>query len=192
MTEKHKYFFWGSMICMLFFSLPQLNAQCVFINIAGPKCTTDGNIEGTFSRNPYKLEWLYNGKPIQTATAKWTSVSVTPVGGNIGAGSQKKITGTGGLAIDPSGSIVVSDTMNQRVVAFSKNNPDGITMAAGNGSGSGANQFNRPAGIFVDAFGNLFLKFPTGHLTCVQLARKFIRRNRWASANSVCDLKSTD
>ncbi|HJV19749.1 MAG TPA: T9SS type A sorting domain-containing protein [Sediminibacterium sp.] len=163
MTEKNKYRLLGSIFWVLFLVAQQLNAQCVFVSLTGPKCTTDGNLIGTFSRNPYKLEWLYNGKVIQTATAKWTSVSVTPVGGNISTGSQKKITGTGGIAIDPSGAVVVSDTLNQRIVSFSKNNPDGINMAAGNGTGSGSNQLNKPAGIFIDAFGNLFIADQLNH-----------------------------
>ncbi|MFZ2783896.1 MAG: T9SS type A sorting domain-containing protein [Sediminibacterium sp.] len=163
MTEKNKYRLSGSILWVLFLAVQQLNAQCVFVSLTGPKCTTDGNIAGTFSRNPYKLEWLYNGNVIQTATARWTTVPVTPVGGNISTGSQKKITGTGGIAIDPSGAIVVPDTLNQRIAAFSRNSPDGTTMAAGNGTGSGSNQLNKPAGIFIDAFGNLFIADQLNH-----------------------------
>src|SRR5438132_1083687 len=34
---------------------------------------------------------------------------------------------------------------------------DGITVAGGNGQGSAANQLTHPAGVFVDASGNIFI-----------------------------------
>jgi sugar lactone lactonase YvrE len=151
-------------ILVLSFALNQLNAQCVFVSISGPKCTSDGNIIGNFSRNPFQIEWNYEGNVVRTNTAIWTTLATTPVSGNItGSTTQKRVNGTGGIAIDANGTILIADTLNNRVSGFSKTSIDGTVIAGGNGAGSGANQLNKPAGIFLDVFGNLFITDQNNH-----------------------------
>ncbi|MDP1843672.1 MAG: T9SS type A sorting domain-containing protein [Sediminibacterium sp.] len=148
-----------SSLWVLILLAQQATGQCVFVNLSGPKCTSDGFISGTFSRNPYQIDWQLNGTSINKTTVTWTTLAVTPVSGKVnGSTIQNKLAGfAGGIAVDNDGSILVSDTLNNRIVSFNKNNPDGITVAGGNGKGFAANQLNKPAGIFLDSFGNLFV-----------------------------------
>ncbi|MFX5793520.1 hypothetical protein ABTD98_20845, partial [Acinetobacter baumannii] len=79
------------------------------------------------------------------------------VNGTVSNSSTNKISGSAGVWVDNSGDMYVSDTVNGRIVAFSRSFPDGRTVAGGNGNGNGNNQLNKPAGICMDAFGNLFV-----------------------------------
>ncbi len=150
---------WGipSIFLLLLLINQQSAAQCVFVSITAPKCAGDGIVQGVFSRTPFQIDWRVNDSIIQSSTVTWTTLAVTPISGSITASSQQKITGTQGLAIDNNGAILISDTIRSRVVAFDKNNPDGLRIVGGNGTGSASNQINKPAGIFIDAFGNLFV-----------------------------------
>ncbi len=159
MPIKNKYRFLISSLWVLLLLVQQAMGQCVFVNLSGPKCTSDGYLSGTFSRSPYQIDWQLNGTSVNKSTVTWTSLAVTPVTGFVnGSTTQTRLAGVaGGIAVDNDGSILVSDTINNRIIAFNKNNPDGVTVAGGNGTGQAANQLNKPAGIFLDAFGNLFV-----------------------------------
>ena len=64
------------------------------------------------------------------------------------------------IFVDRAGSLYVSDNNNHRVQKFpagSTNGTNAVTIAGGNGSGSGANQLNGPQGLFVDNSGNVFI-----------------------------------
>lgn len=145
----------GLLTLMLFLASELIIAQCVFVSIAGPKCAGEGAISGTFSRSPYQIEWLLNDSVLQKTKATLSTVSTTVISGTVAG--RPKVSGTHGIAVDNSGNIYVSDTVNNRVVAFGRNTPDGITVAGGNGGGNLPNQLNKPAGLFIDGFGNLFV-----------------------------------
>ena len=130
-------------------------AQCVFVSVNGPKCAGEGTILANFSRSPYQVEWILNDSVVQKSKATLNGSSTTVVSGS--AGNRARVSGTHGIAIDNNGNIYISDTLNNRVVAYSKNSPDGITIAGGNGGGNMPNQLNKPAGLFIDGFGNLFV-----------------------------------
>ena len=54
----------------------------------------------------------------------------------------------------------MADLVNQRIQKFPPNSTmdtPGITVAGGNGKGSGAHQLNNPNGVFVDAEGAIFI-----------------------------------
>jgi sugar lactone lactonase YvrE len=162
--KKNIFRFLCCTILVLSFVFQQLNAQCVFVSISGPKCTSDGNIIGSFSRNPFQIEWNYEGNVMKTNTAIWTTLATTPITGNItGSPTLKRVNGTGGIAIDANGAIFISDTLSNRISSFSRTNIDGVSVAGGNGPGSGSNQLNKPAGIFIDGFGNLFVTDQNNH-----------------------------
>lgn len=155
MSKTSIYCVKGFLAMLLIFATQLLTAQCVFVSISGPKCAGEGTITGTFSRSPYQIEWILNDSVIQKTKASLSTVATPVVSGNIAG--KPKISGTHGIAIDNSGNIYVSDTINNRVVAFNKNTPDGVTVAGGNGGGNMPNQLNKPAGLFIDGFGNLFV-----------------------------------
>lgn len=134
-----------------------VTAQCIFVSVTGPRCATDGNVTGTFSRSPFVVEWRYNNTVVQKNTASWGNFATPVVNGTVSNSSTNKISGSAGVWVDNSGDIYVSDTVNGRIVAFSRSFPDGRTVAGGNGNGNGNNQLNKPAGICMDAFGNLFV-----------------------------------
>ncbi len=162
--SKNIFRFLCSILLVLSFAFKQLNAQCVFVSISGPKCTSDGNIIGSFSRNPFQIEWNYEGVVAKTNTAIWTTLANSPIIGNkTGSATLKRVNGTGGIAVDANGTIFLSDTLNNQISGFNKTNIDGIAIAGGNGQGSGANQLNKPAGIFIDNFGNLFITDQNNH-----------------------------
>lgn len=143
------------LLLFLTIGIQQLSAQCVFVNIKGPKCAGENNISATFSRNPYQIEWVHNNVVVQKSKVVLKTVGSSIVSGNLA--TQPKITGTHGIAVDNNGNIYVSDTINNRVVAFSNNNPNGVVVAGGNGNGNLPSQLNKPAGLFIDNLGNLFV-----------------------------------
>lgn len=155
MTKKRTYRFLGLSLLLLLSQM--VVAQCIFVSVTGPKCATDGNVVGTFSRSPFMVEWRYNNTVVQKSTATWGNFATPVVNGTYSNTSTNKISGSAGIWVDNSGEIYVSDTINARIVAFSRSFPDGRTIAGGNGNGNGNNQLSRPAGICMDAFGNLFV-----------------------------------
>lgn len=58
-------------------------------------------------------------------------------------GTRARVSSTHGIALDNNGNIYISDTINNRIVAYSRNSPDGVTIAGGNGSGNMFNQLNK-------------------------------------------------
>ena len=145
-------------LLVLIIAQEQLAAQCISVTVTGPKCATDGSIIGNFGRRPFIIEWAINSKVVKKSTSIWTTLATSSISGNItGSSNQKRIRGTGGLGIDVNGSILVVDTLNNRVSGFNRSNVDGVRVAGGNGTGIGLNQLNKPSGIFVDGFGNLFI-----------------------------------
>jgi tripartite motif-containing protein 71 len=58
------------------------------------------------------------------------------------------------VAVDANGYVYVSDTSNDRIVKLS---PQGKPFQYWGSIGSGPGQFNSPAGLTVDAKGNLFV-----------------------------------
>jgi len=106
-------------------------------------------------------EWLPNNKPATT------SVTITTIAGN---GTQGNVDGTGigasfynptGLAADTSGNVYVADFRNN---AIRKISPAGVvttfagSIAPGSNNGTGAYaSFFQPAGIAIDASGNLYV-----------------------------------
>ena len=132
-------------------------AQCISATIKGPKCAGDSNITGTFSSNPFQIEWVKNGTVVASSASAWSGAPESSVSGKPVGTSKYRIAGYGGLAIDLAGSVYIPDSSLNRIAAFNKNYPDGISVAAGNGLGNGSNQLNRPTGIFIDQFGNLFI-----------------------------------
>ncbi len=107
-----------------------------------------------------------------------SSTSGTVVAGGNGSGADpNQLDNPGGVFVDASGNLFVSDNANHRIQKFVYDTPsdtyatDGVTVAGGNGVGSGTAQLDNPGGVFVDADGNLFVadkdnhriqKFPAG------------------------------
>lgn len=155
MSKTCKYCVKGFFSLLLLLATNWLAAQCVFVSISGPKCAGEGTILGNFSRSPYQIEWILNDSVVQKTKATLSNASTTVVSGSVG--TRARVSGTHGIALDNNGNIYISDTINNRIVAYSRNSPDGVTIAGGNGGGNMPNQLNKPAGLFIDGFGNLFV-----------------------------------
>ncbi|MEO0066411.1 MAG: hypothetical protein RI983_1737 [Bacteroidota bacterium] len=83
-------------------------AQCVFVSVNGPKCAGEGTILANFSRSPYQVEWILNDSVVQKSKATLSGSSTTVV------------SGTHGIAIENNGNIYISDTLNNRIVVYTK------------------------------------------------------------------------
>ena len=77
----------------------------------------------------------------------------------------------GGLAVDTSGNLYVSDQSNSRIAKWAKNAITGTTVGGSGTAGSALNQVSNPSQIAVDASGNVYvadtgnnrvLEFPAG------------------------------
>ncbi len=90
-----------------------------------------------------------------------TGTAGTTVAGGNGAGSgATQLDNPADVYVDGSGAIYVADKRNHRIQKFPPNSTGstaGTTVAGGTGSGSGANQLNRPNGVFVDGSGAIYV-----------------------------------
>ena len=121
------------------------------------------------------LEFTYN---TGTGTYAATGTAVAGVGGT-GTGASQ-LAGVGGVALDATGDLFVSDPPNHRIQEYLVNATTGlyaatgITVAGAGGSGSGLNQLSAPAGtgggvggIAVDQNGDLFA-YDTGNFRVLE------------------------
>lgn len=60
----------------------------------------------------------------------------------------------GGLAVDASGNVFVSDPVRNRILKYG---PTGTYVAGAGSTGAGASQFNGPSGIGVDSAGSIYV-----------------------------------
>ena len=85
---------------------------------------------------------------------------ITVAGGNGSGAGANQLSNPSGVYVDGSGNIYVADRTNNRIQRFPPNSISataGVTVAGGNGLGAGANQLNRPYGVFVDGLGNIYV-----------------------------------
>jgi sugar lactone lactonase YvrE len=62
-----------------------------------------------------------------------------------------------GLALDYSGSIYVSDSLNNRIIKLQNGSLVGTIVAGTGGAGSGATQLNTPTGLYIDTSSNIYI-----------------------------------
>ena len=106
-----------------------------------------------------KIVWNKDGTPVSTVTTV-PSGGVTVAGGNGQGAAANQFYSTDEVFVDANGNLYVADNNNARIQKFppgSTGATAGITVAGGNGQGASANQFNQPAGIFVDGNGNIYV-----------------------------------
>ena len=85
---------------------------------------------------------------------------ITVAGGNSGGVAANQLNYPADLFIDNAGYLYVTDWSNNRVQRFppgSSITTNAVTVAGGNGAGSGANQLNQPAKISVDNNKNIYV-----------------------------------
>ena len=78
-----------------------------------------------------------------------------------GPGTQARLNGPIGIAVDGQGRVIVADTYNDRIRAISR---DGVVTTIAGGAGSGSDdgaadqaRFDTPCGVAVDADGNIYV-----------------------------------
>ena len=65
--------------------------------------------------------------------------------------------------VDGSGNVYVADYDNNRIQKWTPGATNGITVAGGNGAGSGADQLNLPNSVYVDGSGNVYVTDEQNH-----------------------------
>jgi hypothetical protein len=102
----------------------------------------------------------------QTKIVKFPSNSNSVTNGSIAAGNNgaglaaNQLDNPAGLFIDENDNLYIADNDNYRVQKFPPNSNQsstGVTVAGGNGKGSGANQLSYPNGIAADGDGNVYV-----------------------------------
>jgi len=112
---------------------------------------------------------LFIADMLNNRVQKWASgaTSGTTVAGGNGSGSgANQLSIPVDVALDSSNNLYVADKNNYRVQKFlsgSTSSTNGTTVAGGNGSGSGANQFNNHYGIDLDSSNNLYVADLVNH-----------------------------
>ncbi|TAE22699.1 MAG: hypothetical protein EAZ91_23250 [Cytophagales bacterium] len=84
----------------------------------------------------------------------------TVAGGNGDGPDANQLSSPTGLFVDANGAIYVADQGNHRIQKFLPNSTSetaGITVAGGNGPGSGPDQFENPTGVHVDVGGAIYV-----------------------------------
>ncbi|GAB3493261.1 hypothetical protein GCM10027341_08350 [Spirosoma knui] len=100
---------------------------------------------------------------------KWepgATQGITVAGGNGEGSGANQLSYPHGVFVDGAGNTYVVDRYNNRIQKFPPNSTSatsGTTVAGGNGAGSGANQLNRPLGIYVDGTDNLYVSDADNH-----------------------------
>lgn len=75
-----------------------------------------------------KLQWNYNGKPIETSGCSRKGVTVA--GGNCTGSNPNQLTNPNGVFVDKDDNVWVADTRNFRVQKFTPGNRNGVTIGA--------------------------------------------------------------
>jgi sugar lactone lactonase YvrE len=121
---------------------------------------------GASGVGPFTYQWLFNGKIITNNIITTVAGVGSPQGsfsGDGGPATNAVLGFPSGVALDAEGNLLIADTDNNRI---RKVNTNGIiTTVAGNGDGGyngngnvATNSWlNRPAGVAVDAYDNLFI-----------------------------------
>ncbi len=103
-----------------------------------------------------------------------TLTAVAVAGDNGGGTAANQIVNPRSVFVDRNGYLYVCDLNNDRIQQFPPGcttASDAVTVAGGNGTGAGADQFNGPIGIYVDSAGYIYVadvynyrvqKFPPG------------------------------
>ncbi|CAF1480846.1 unnamed protein product, partial [Adineta ricciae] len=102
---------------------------------------------------------------------KWAANATTPIligGLGVTGNTSRHLNFPRHMYLDEKNSyIYVADSNNHRIQRFSTNgngNRTGVTVAGGNGAGSGANQLNTPTGVFVSRKdGSVYVSDRTNH-----------------------------
>lgn len=107
----------------------------------------------------YRDNALYIMDAGNSRVVKWMigDTAGTIVAGGNGFGSALNQIGNpmlnGGIYVDESHTLYIAEYSNNRATKWVSGATEGILVAGGNGSGSEANQFNNPTGIFVSPEG---------------------------------------
>lgn len=123
-------------------------------------CTGDTLYITTANESVSKITWYNGANIVKTITANQNEAGVTVAGDNGFGTAANQFISPQSVYLDTSGNVYVADAGNGRVLKFppgSTSLTNGITVAGGNGFGSGANQLSSPIGIFVDVTGNIFV-----------------------------------
>ncbi|CAN5640189.1 hypothetical protein BH09BAC4_BH09BAC4_04380 [soil metagenome] len=91
---------------------------------------------------------------------------ITVAGGNSFGSGANQLWHAEGVFVDGAGNLYVADSDNDRIQMFPPNSTSataGITVAGGNGGGSGANQFDDITDVFVDGQGNIYVSDTDNH-----------------------------
>ncbi|WP_175404068.1 gliding motility-associated C-terminal domain-containing protein [Mucilaginibacter sp. PPCGB 2223] len=152
---------------------PNIYGKVTTIAGTGIAGSTNGNAATASFYNPYNsaidnsgniyVSDTYNHliRKITSAGVVTTLAGNGSIGSSNGTGASASFNYPGGIALDPSGNIFVSDQQNQLIREIT---PSGVvTTFAGNGigalvNGAGASaSFNGPEGLAFDATGNLYV-----------------------------------
>jgi hypothetical protein len=90
--------------------------------------------------------------------APGATMGVTVAGGNGYGSNANQLKNPFSLFVDKAGSVYISDRTNNRIQKWDAGSSLGITVAGGiNGSGEDSSQLNDPRGLFVDAYGRIYI-----------------------------------
>jgi len=102
-----------------------------------------------------------NGRIQEFPSGSDSTTDGVTVAGEMDTGSAaNQLSFPSGLFVDGRGNIYVSDELNNRIQKFPPNSVSGtnaVTVAGGNGIGVGEDQLYYPAGIYLNAYGDIYI-----------------------------------
>jgi hypothetical protein len=108
------------------------------------------------------LSAVYVADMLNHRIVKWAAgatAGVTVAGGTGSGSTLDKLDHPSGVfkIENGSGDLIITDQANNRILKWKENSSAGVVIAGGNGSGSGNDQFNKPAAAILDVAGNLYV-----------------------------------
>jgi len=105
---------------------------------------------------------VYVADRLNSQVQKWAAGAtsgITVAGGNGRGINPNQLSRPSGVFVDGAGAVYIADQSVgvHRVQKWAAGATVGTTVAGGNGSGSAANQFDDPTGVYVDAFGAVYV-----------------------------------
>ncbi|HEX5151701.1 MAG TPA: Calx-beta domain-containing protein [Parafilimonas sp.] len=152
-----KMYTYGTLMLAALFCYYTSFSQCSTVAITGGACSGAG-ITATVSSIPASLEFKKDGITVQRNAPYWSQTGTTVAGGNgAGTGANQFNYSSSNIVIDADGNLYICDRLNYRVQKWAPGATEGVTVAGGNGSGSGNNQFGTSINIYVDAGKNIYI-----------------------------------